>query len=358
MRIWNKIWGKIQEQTKVDSIIYDLERKLIDIPSLLNCTIIDICLLTEEKKDLLINQINQALQETENLLVNLKTNLEQTSDNNTKKQLEYDIKNQENQKAKYSQIKEILNNQELQMHYLINYQAKINASHFFENNELIDIFEQFHLSLDFEPNDLILARENLENKAYTLKAEEKNKMIDQINRNYEILIDSVRLKAYRDTLQNPNLINILENRIKELKKEINSIEIPQIDEKDNSLLEPIEELTNENIDTPNDLNKNVEDITIEVLNDNEISKDNVQIFNESSLSIETLNNVNKDLLEEQKQKIEEQLIPSLISLNQQIKETHNDLLTIAKNSLLKQHKSLLEQNPEYQKILDELTKLN
>jgi hypothetical protein len=183
-------------------------------------------------------------------------------------------------------------------------------------------------------------------------------MIDQINRNYEILIDSVRLKAYRDTLQNPNLINILENRIKELKKEINSIEIPQIDEKDNSLLEPIEELTNENIDTPNDLNKNVEDITIEVLNDNEISKDNVQIFNESSLSIETLNNVNKDLLEEQKQKIEEQLIPSLISLNQQIKETHNDLLTIAKNSLLKQHKSLLEQNPEYQKILDELTKLN
>jgi phenylalanyl-tRNA synthetase alpha subunit len=157
MRIWNKIWGKIQEQTKVDSIIYDLERKLIDIPSLLNCTIIDICLLTEEKKDLLINQINQALQETENLLVNLKTNLEQTSDNNTKKQLEYDIKNQENQKAKYSQIKEILNNQELQMHYLINYQAKINASHFFENNELIDIFEQFHLSLDFEPNDLILA---------------------------------------------------------------------------------------------------------------------------------------------------------------------------------------------------------
>ena len=73
--------------------------------------------------------------------------------------------------------------------------------------------------------------------------------------------------------------------------------------------------------------------------------------------IET-NNINKNLLEEQKQKIEEELIPNLKDLNKQIKENKNELLVIAKESLIKQHLNVLNQNIEYQKILEELKKLN
>ena len=43
MGIWNKIWGKLQEQTKIDTVLYDTERRLIDLPSLLNCNIKNIC---------------------------------------------------------------------------------------------------------------------------------------------------------------------------------------------------------------------------------------------------------------------------------------------------------------------------
>ncbi|MCI8574848.1 MAG: hypothetical protein HFI09_00055 [Bacilli bacterium] len=357
MGIWNKIWGKIQEQSKIDSIIFDAERKLIDIPTLLNCTIKDICLLTEEKKDLLNNQIAQNLNETNNTLTQLKTNLESLTENNAKKQVEYDIKKYENHIAKLNQTKEILNNEDLQLHYLLNYQNRLNATQFFENDQIINIFEEFQLSPNFEPNDLIVARENLENNAYTLPTNEKNEKIDRINRYYEILIDPIRLKGYRDTFDNPNTITILENRIKELQQDTPIQKKPS---NLNSTKENNETINSEisnisNIEVQTDTN----DSFIETLNDLEIQEElENHTPDEPHFSLETIDNVNKDLLEEQKQKIEEQLIPSLIPLNKQIKETHNDLLYIAKNSLLKQHQNILNQNPEYQKILEELAKLN
>ena len=61
MGIWNKIWGKIQEQTKIDAVIYDLERKLIDIPTILNCNIKNICEMNESQKSAYLSQIDSEL---------------------------------------------------------------------------------------------------------------------------------------------------------------------------------------------------------------------------------------------------------------------------------------------------------
>lgn len=362
MGIWNKIWGKIQEQTKIDSIIFDTERKLIDIPTLLNCTIKDICFITEEQKEHFNNQIIQQVNQLEEILTNLKANLVSTTENNTKKQIEFDIKQQENLKAKLNQTKEILNNKDLQLHYLMNYQNRLNSSHFFINNEIINIFEEFHLSPNFEPNELLVARENLENNAYTLPASEKNQKIDEINRYYEILIDPIRLKGYRDIFENPDIIKALENRIKELQEELTENQIKSNPPKEQTDLKTKME-TEKNIPLENQNNNLLKETidwnSIEILD--EIPEQNmkeIQIQNEQPFATETINSVNKELLEEQKRMIEEQLIPNLIPLNKQINETHNDLLFIAKNSLLKQHKNLLDQNVEYQKILEELAKLN
>lgn len=335
MGIWNKIWGKIQEQTKIDSAIYDSERKLIDIPSLLNCSIKEICELNENQKENFIQDCNQKTKQIDTTLLNLKNNLEKIDDANTKKQLEHEIKQQENLKAKFLQIIEILNDKELKMHYLINYQERLNVEQFLEDNKVINIFEQFRLSPQFSPEDLITARETLENNAYTLPVAEKNNLIDQINKNYEILVDSVRLKGYRDILENPETITILANHISELQKQCSNIETNSIENN----IQP-ETYTKE---------KDIESLDFDEIPPIEPITTNVST---------SLNNINKELLEEQKQQLEEQLIPQLATLNQQIKESKNELLILAKTSLLKQHQNILNQNIEYQKILEELAKLN
>lgn len=384
MGIWNKIWGKIQEQTKIDAVIYDLERKLIDIPTILNCNIKNICEMNESQKSAYLSQIDSELNNIENIQNEQKTKLTNNTDNNYKKQLEFEIKNIENQKAKLTQIKEILTNDLFLMHYLINYQDRINYNQFYENEKLINIFSLFNLPNGWTPEDLIKTRENLENNAYTLPTIEKNSKIDQINRYYEILIDPIRRKAYLDLLNDPSIVETLNSRINELQTTLKTVEVNTESKENNTLnveeniveeleplTQPIENLNLDNISmeqsignesTPTPIsepiieqnNSKTEDLLIRPTI--ELEEKKLESTNENPI-IET-NNINKDLLEEQKQKIEEELIPNLKNLNDQMKENKNELLMIAKESLIKQHLNTLNQNTEYQKILEELKKLN
>ncbi len=344
MGIFNKIWEKIQEQTKIDSILYDAERKLIDIPTLLNTTIKNICELTEEKKNIYKKEIENIKKQYEISINSLKQSLETNLDNNTKKQIEFEIKNAENQITKYNNINEILESSELRLNYLKNYQDRINYSKFFEQEKIIDIFSFFNLPEQFSPEQLINAREMLENHAYTLNTNEKNKKIDQINQYYEILTDPIRLNAYKNLIEDPSIIEILNNHINELSK-INS----KITENESILTKKVLE--------NNEQNEEIETLQIEELY-NDFKENNIKDSQEINQVPINFNKINKELLQEQKEKIEEQLIPKLANLNKQIKEENNELLIIAKNSLLKQYKNTLTQNDEYQKILEELEKLN
>lgn len=387
MGIWNKIWGKIQEQTKIDAVIYDLERKLIDIPTILNCNIKNICEMNESQKNTFLSQIDNELNHIENIQNDQKINLANNTDGNFKKQLDFEIKNIENQKAKLLQIKEILTNELFLMHYLMNYQDRVNYNQFYESEKLINIFSLFNLPDGWTPEDLIKTRENLENSAYTLPTTEKNSKIDQINRYYEILIDPIRRKAYLDLLNDPSIMETLNSRINELQTTLKiadtSLETKEehSQNKNESLIEELEPLTS-NIESLNSENSSMEQLIesestttsfleppiekINFINEDTVIKPmniepvvetkELKTTNETPI-IET-NNINKNLLEEQKQKIEEELIPNLKDLNKQIKENKNELLVIAKESLIKQHLNVLNQNIEYQKILEELKKLN
>lgn len=387
MGIWNKIWGKIQEQTKIDAVIYDLERKLIDIPTILNCNIKNICEMNESQKNTFLSQIDNELNHIENIQNDQKIKLANNTDGNFKKQLDFEIKNIENQKAKLLQIKEILTNELFLMHYLMNYQDRVNYNQFYESEKLINIFSLFNLPDGWTPEDLIKTRENLENSAYTLPTTEKNSKIDQINRYYEILIDPIRRKAYLDLLNDPSIMETLNSRINELQTTLKiadtSLETKEehSQNKNESLIEELEPLTS-NIESLNSENSSMEQLIesestttsfleppiekINFINEDTVIKPmniepvvetkELKTTNETPI-IET-NNINKNLLEEQKQKIEEELIPNLKDLNKQIKENKNELLVIAKESLIKQHLNVLNQNIEYQKILEELKKLN
>lgn len=350
MGIWNKIWGKLQEQTKIDTVLYDTERRLIDLPSLLNCNIKNICEMDELQKNNYLTQLNNAIANYESINIESQKKLINTTDANMKKQLDFEIKKNESEKNKRMQAQEILNNPEFQLHYLINYQNRIKYNQFYENEQLINIFSLFNLPNGWTPEDLITARENLENSVYTLPINEKNNKIDQINRYYEILIDPIRQKAYYDLISDPTILETLNKKINDLQttfaisEETQSTQEKKIEKENTPTIET--ENTSKELELQQENNSSVEQTTFE------------NITNTPEKTTLEINNINKDLLEEQKQKIEEELIPNLKDLNIQIKESKNELLIIAKESLIKQHQNILNQNKEYHKILEELKNIN
>ncbi|MCI8394232.1 MAG: hypothetical protein HFH86_01955 [Bacilli bacterium] len=360
MGFLSKIWEKIQISTKTDATIFDINRKLIDIPTILECSIKEIYTLKTEE---LLDKTKELLENHRKKLAQLELEAKTTDNNENKKQLEKKWKEEKKKEEIIKQIVDIFQNSDIFLTYLETYQERLNIERFIQKEKIINILDFFNLTPNFSLEDLTLAREKLENNAYNLPPNEKNKKIDEINHYFEILNDPTTRYGYLDILKNPNTIEIMQEKIKELKLKKKAQELAE-EKKQKKLID--EQTTATLFSSPNEiieqLNKQVKEKkqkkeeppknSIDKMEELEIEELNLDNPKENQNSPDLIiESQTKEELLNQIQIIEESIIPNLKELNSKIKEnTSNPLLLIAKESILKRYSKELAQNKEYIKL--------
>ncbi len=214
---FSKLYKKFQNSNTAEYTIFDENRKLIDLPTILNCSIADLC--DEEKLAKFINDLAAMSQNLNANITSINNTLSQEIDDNSKKQYEAQLKNLQQMKKAYMKGEYILGSKQLLKAYLTTYKNRLNPNTFTNESGIIDLLAFFELPKDFTLAELNQKREEKENVAYTLNASEKNSLIDQINHYYEVLSDPIRKKGYFDILQNPQIPTMLDEKIKELSEE-------------------------------------------------------------------------------------------------------------------------------------------
>ncbi len=208
---------RIRTSNAVEDVIFDEFHKLTDWTNILNITIADLCQNVDIKT---YQEILNQLREDQNKKARqLNEVLQQNLDENSKKQYETQLKNVQSFKKTLFRGEMLLNSNHNLNEFILAYDNRIKKEQFIQDGKFIDLLSFFGINSDFSLDDLNKAKERKENEVYTLTDNnEKNKLIDCINRYYEILSDPIRKKAYFDIQKNPEIANILDAKIEEIKE--------------------------------------------------------------------------------------------------------------------------------------------